>query len=252
MPERRVREALHLARSSVTVTAIARMPEDPTPTPRRVAAANRRRRHPTGIPPVGDAPATRVGALSALPVMFGLALLVKVLVLFQLGDHPLLQPLGDLDGAHYIDLARQVAARGPLAVGEVFYVSPLYMIPRRGVSTRRRPRGGEGPAGRARRCRRRVYPRDGPPVVRRTGGHRSVAARDLHRDLQLLRGADPAGRARSLPGVVRAPPGITRRLRGFVASGRDCWPCPRNVRTEPARTSFRMRPWWSSGCRWFG
>jgi tetratricopeptide (TPR) repeat protein len=45
----------------------------------------------------------------------------------QLGDHPLLQPQGELDGTHYVQLARQVAAAGPLALGQAFYVSPLYV-----------------------------------------------------------------------------------------------------------------------------
>jgi tetratricopeptide (TPR) repeat protein len=55
------------------------------------------------------------------------ALAIKAIVLAQLGDHPLLQPLGELDSAFYVQLARSVAADGLLAGGEPFFVSPLYV-----------------------------------------------------------------------------------------------------------------------------
>jgi Flp pilus assembly protein TadD/4-amino-4-deoxy-L-arabinose transferase-like glycosyltransferase len=56
------------------------------------------------------------------------AFAVKAIVLGQLGEHPLLQPHGDLDTTHYIDLARRVANGGPLAIREPFFVSPLYVF----------------------------------------------------------------------------------------------------------------------------
>ncbi len=56
-----------------------------------------------------------------------IALAVKAIVLLQLGSHPLLQPQGDLDTARYVELGRQVAAGGPLAIHEAFYLSPLYV-----------------------------------------------------------------------------------------------------------------------------
>lgn len=65
----------------------------------------------------GRGPATVVAA----------ALAVKAVVLVQLGGHPLLQPLGELDTAFYVDLARRVADAGPLAIAEPFFVSPLYV-----------------------------------------------------------------------------------------------------------------------------
>ncbi|MBI2222387.1 MAG: tetratricopeptide repeat protein [Acidobacteria bacterium] len=55
------------------------------------------------------------------------ALAVKAVVLVQLGGHPLLQPQGDLDTARYVQLARQIAAGGPLAIHEPFFLSPLYV-----------------------------------------------------------------------------------------------------------------------------
>jgi tetratricopeptide (TPR) repeat protein len=55
-------------------------------------------------------------------------LLIKTAVLIQLGNHPLLQPHGELDTAYYVDLAHKVAEGGPLAVTEPFPVSPLYVF----------------------------------------------------------------------------------------------------------------------------
>jgi Flp pilus assembly protein TadD len=55
------------------------------------------------------------------------ALAVKLAVLSALGGHPLLQPLGELDTALYVEIGRKVAAGGPLAITEPFFVSPLYV-----------------------------------------------------------------------------------------------------------------------------
>jgi len=55
-------------------------------------------------------------------------LVVKAVVLAQLGGHPLLQPHGDLDTAAYVELARTVADKGPLAVAQPFFLSPLYVF----------------------------------------------------------------------------------------------------------------------------
>jgi 4-amino-4-deoxy-L-arabinose transferase-like glycosyltransferase len=59
------------------------------------------------------------------------ALVARAVVLAQLNDHPLLQPVGQLDSGVYVDLARQVAA-GDLALreatgGEPFFLAPLYV-----------------------------------------------------------------------------------------------------------------------------
>ncbi len=59
-------------------------------------------------------------------VVVAAALVVKAVVLAQLGDHPLLQPLGELDSAYYVQLARSMATEGPIAGGEPFAVAPLY------------------------------------------------------------------------------------------------------------------------------
>jgi tetratricopeptide (TPR) repeat protein len=67
----------------------------------------------------------------ALPWLLGLitvTLAVKAVALAQLGNHPLLQPLGELDTAYYVELAKKVAQGGPLAVAEPFFVSPLYVF----------------------------------------------------------------------------------------------------------------------------
>lgn len=55
------------------------------------------------------------------------ACLVKLAVLMQLWNHPLLQPHGELDTAYYVTLSRQVAAEGWLASTGAFFVSPLYV-----------------------------------------------------------------------------------------------------------------------------
>jgi tetratricopeptide (TPR) repeat protein/4-amino-4-deoxy-L-arabinose transferase-like glycosyltransferase len=67
----------------------------------------------------------------SLPWLLGLiaaALAIKGVVLAQLGNHPLLQPHGELDTAYYVELAQKVAHGGPLAVAEPFFVSPLYVF----------------------------------------------------------------------------------------------------------------------------
>ncbi len=51
----------------------------------------------------------------------------KLVVLWQLHDHPLLQPRGEMDSGVYLDLARQVAGGDLMAGGRVFFVSPLYV-----------------------------------------------------------------------------------------------------------------------------
>ena len=52
---------------------------------------------------------------------------VKLVVLVQLRDHPLLQPHGELDTAYYIALAERLAGEGVLAPIGAFFVSPLYV-----------------------------------------------------------------------------------------------------------------------------
>ena len=54
-------------------------------------------------------------------LVFLAALIVKAAVLASIHAHPLLQPSGDMDGAVYLDLARN----GPPAVA--YFVSPLYL-----------------------------------------------------------------------------------------------------------------------------
>jgi tetratricopeptide (TPR) repeat protein len=55
------------------------------------------------------------------------AFVVKLVVLLQLWDHPLLQPHGELDTAYYIALSQRVAQEGVLAPIGAFFVSPLYV-----------------------------------------------------------------------------------------------------------------------------
>jgi Flp pilus assembly protein TadD len=55
------------------------------------------------------------------------AFVVKLVVLLQLWDHPLLQPHGELDTAYYVTLGERVASEGVLAPTCAFFVSPLYV-----------------------------------------------------------------------------------------------------------------------------
>lgn len=59
--------------------------------------------------------------------LLALALVLKVIVLVQLRDHPLTHPDAGLDTTAYVDLAKQVLA-GNVGLGPgVYYVSPLYI-----------------------------------------------------------------------------------------------------------------------------
>ena len=55
------------------------------------------------------------------------AVIVKLVVLAQLWNHPLLQPHGELDTAYYVTLSQRVASEGVLAPTGAFIVSPLYV-----------------------------------------------------------------------------------------------------------------------------
>ena len=55
------------------------------------------------------------------------AFAVKLIVLMQLWNHPLLQPHGELDTAYYVTLSQRVASEGVLAPIGAFFVSPLYV-----------------------------------------------------------------------------------------------------------------------------
>jgi tetratricopeptide (TPR) repeat protein len=55
------------------------------------------------------------------------AFVVKLVILMQLWDHPLLQPQGELDTAYYVSLSTRIASEGVLAPIGAFFVSPLYV-----------------------------------------------------------------------------------------------------------------------------
>ncbi len=60
-------------------------------------------------------------------IVVAVAAFLKLIVVWQLADHPLVQPDIGLDTTAYADLARQVVA-GDLALGPgLYYVSPLYI-----------------------------------------------------------------------------------------------------------------------------
>ena len=59
--------------------------------------------------------------------LVGIAFALKLAVLLQLRDHPLLQPRGELDTAYYVSLAQRIESEGLLAPIGAFFVSPLYV-----------------------------------------------------------------------------------------------------------------------------
>ena len=66
---------------------------------------------------------TRWGLVAMLALTFAL----KLLVLWQLKDHPLTQPESGLDTTAYVHLAREVVG-GSLGLGPgLYYVSPFYI-----------------------------------------------------------------------------------------------------------------------------
>lgn len=73
-----------------------------------------------------------VGATTAVPwlragLIVTVALVVKLVVLLQLWNHPLLAPHGELDTAYYVALSERIATEGVLAPTGAFIVSPLYV-----------------------------------------------------------------------------------------------------------------------------
>jgi tetratricopeptide (TPR) repeat protein len=89
----------------------------------------RPRRRPAGSR--GQAPVPTGGSVGVrLWPLLGLlaaVLAVKLVVAAQLGGYPLLQPIGGLDTAVYVELARKVAAGDWLLGPGAYYVSPLYI-----------------------------------------------------------------------------------------------------------------------------
>ncbi len=93
---------------------------------RRRSTVGRREPSRQGAPPTA-APAGAGARRRWIWALLGAAFLFKLTVLVQLRDYPLLQPLGGLDTAVYVGLARRVAA-GDLLLGPgAYYVSPLYI-----------------------------------------------------------------------------------------------------------------------------
>lgn len=74
-----------------------------------------------------EAAATASGRVPRGWVFLGLVFLAKLVVLWRITDHPLVQANAGLDTTAYVNLARQVLA-GDLGLGPgLYYVSPLYI-----------------------------------------------------------------------------------------------------------------------------
>lgn len=75
----------------------------------------------------GSAHSTAASLRRKVAAIAATAFAVKLVVLVQLGSHPLLQPHGQLDTAYYMELGRRIASDGALAPVGAFVVSPLYV-----------------------------------------------------------------------------------------------------------------------------
>lgn len=72
-------------------------------------------------------PSLRRTAFGPVAILVSIAALCKLLIVWQLADHPLVQPDVGLDTTAYADLARRVVD-GQLGLGPgLYYVSPLYI-----------------------------------------------------------------------------------------------------------------------------
>jgi len=72
-------------------------------------------------------PAPRWPTLRPVALIVALAALLKLIIVWQLADHPLVQPEVGLDTTAYVELARRVLA-GDFGLGPgLYYVSPLYI-----------------------------------------------------------------------------------------------------------------------------
>jgi tetratricopeptide (TPR) repeat protein len=88
--------------------------------------SDKKRRHARpASPPIIPLPAPWPGWAIPAAIVGG-ALLVRLLVLAQLGSDPLLQPRGLLDDAVYVKLAMRVAAGDLMLRPDVYYLSPFY------------------------------------------------------------------------------------------------------------------------------
>ena len=77
--------------------------------------------------PVTVTPPTKTYSLRAVGALVTIAALLKLLIVWQLADHPLVQAEVGLDTTAYVDLAKRVLA-GDVGLGPgLYYLSPLYI-----------------------------------------------------------------------------------------------------------------------------
>jgi tetratricopeptide (TPR) repeat protein len=87
----------------------------------------RKAKKPVKAEPVRHRPRRLSTTTIRLTLLLGVVLILKLIVVWQLHDHILLQPDAGLDTTAYTSLARRVAA-GDLALGPgLYFVSPLYI-----------------------------------------------------------------------------------------------------------------------------
>lgn len=77
--------------------------------------------------PEGDSPGQPAPAWSTIAAVVGIAFIVKLIIWWQLADHPMLHADSGLDTTAYAELARRVANGDVLLSPGVYYLSPLYI-----------------------------------------------------------------------------------------------------------------------------
>jgi tetratricopeptide (TPR) repeat protein len=90
----------------------------------QAAAAGVRAKRTRSVP---ESDGSWVGLDLPVGIVLAVTLLIKVTVALQLAAHPLLQPMGALDTAFYVEAAKRVAGGDFLSGKEAFYASPLYI-----------------------------------------------------------------------------------------------------------------------------
>ena len=130
---------------------------------------------------------------------------LKLLIVWELKDHPVLRPDAGLDTTAYVKLAQRVVA-GDLALGpRLYFVSPLYIyFLSAALAGVRFVHGRAGAPGRSRHGLDRRDFCDHAGVVRGARGMDRERSRGRHRPVHVLRDAAPAGSARSFPDLRRS------------------------------------------------
>ena len=147
---------------------------------------------------------------TAFALMAGL-FVVKLILIRELKDHPLIQPDAGLDTTAYVTLARQViGGNTALGPGLYFVLAALHLLSCRASRDLRLLHDRARRPGAARHRVRRIHLPHGEEVVFRTRRMDRLDPCRPDRTLHVLRVADPAGLDRWIPDVCLAARPHTR------------------------------------------